>query len=211
MSAKISVSPKQVELDSPFTASASKSITVKNESQGHIAFKVKTTAPKLYCVRPNASTIAPGEELSVQIIFQGLESEPTIGTKCKDKFLIVALPCDADLKPKAVSALWPDLTKTNGPTTDSKLRVVFNFDNAVSAIQEESSQIEEPSKAPVASGSEKAAEVTPLISTTPKEETKAVASPASSETRVAEKQSSNLYIIAIILVLIAYLLAKFIL
>lgn len=42
------------------------SIHVKNPGTEPVIFKVKTTAPKQYCVRPNAGRIEPNSEIEVQ-------------------------------------------------------------------------------------------------------------------------------------------------
>lgn len=41
-------------------------LKVKNNNNEPVAFKVKTTAPKQYCVRPNSGRIEPHSEVEVQ-------------------------------------------------------------------------------------------------------------------------------------------------
>jgi hypothetical protein len=48
------------------TEAIKESLIIRNPTQLPIAFKVKTTAPKQYCVRPNSGRIEPGQELEVQ-------------------------------------------------------------------------------------------------------------------------------------------------
>jgi hypothetical protein len=43
-----------------------RSLQVSNPNSQPVAFKVKTTAPKQYCVRPNSGRIEPGEKVEVQ-------------------------------------------------------------------------------------------------------------------------------------------------
>jgi len=47
-----------------------KSLFLKNTSEKAVAFKVKTTAPKRYCVRPNSSVIKAHESIEVRIVMQ---------------------------------------------------------------------------------------------------------------------------------------------
>ena len=47
-----------------------KSLVLKNNSDYAVAFKVKTTAPKRYCVRPNSSVIKAHESMQVRIVMQ---------------------------------------------------------------------------------------------------------------------------------------------
>ncbi|VEU23696.1 DEKNAAC105049 [Brettanomyces naardenensis] len=132
------VSPRILEFHAPFTKQQTQEVTVSNETSSYLAFKVKTTAPKLYCVRPNASTVAPGESTKVNIILQGLPEEPAIGTKCKDKFLFVSVPCDGEIDPKSVSGKWSELqTVAGGSSKGVKMKVSFNFENAINPIIEE--------------------------------------------------------------------------
>lgn len=132
------ISPRILEFQAPFTKQQVHDVTVTNNSDTYVAFKVKTTAPKLYCVRPNASTIAPGVSIKVHIILQGLSEEPSVGTKCKDKFLFVSVPCDSSIDPKTVSQTWSSLqSAAGGNSTGLKMKVAFNYDNDIDAIGEE--------------------------------------------------------------------------
>lgn len=64
-------------------------IAVHNVSGEDVAFKVKTTNPHRYIVRPNVGTIAPGASLDVQIWLQSTRDPPAPGAS-KDKFLLRA-------------------------------------------------------------------------------------------------------------------------
>jgi len=50
----------------PLTDAIKETLIIRNPTQLPIAFKVKTTAPKQYCVRPNSGRVEPGQELEVQ-------------------------------------------------------------------------------------------------------------------------------------------------
>lgn len=50
----------------PLTQLVKRSLQVSNPNNQPVAFKVKTTAPKQYCVRPNSGRIEPGEKVEVQ-------------------------------------------------------------------------------------------------------------------------------------------------
>lgn len=43
---------------------------LKNPSYKKVAFKIKTTAPKRYCVRPNCGEIGPKDEAEISGILQ---------------------------------------------------------------------------------------------------------------------------------------------
>ncbi|XP_048127184.1 vesicle-associated protein 2-2-like isoform X1 [Rhodamnia argentea] len=62
-------------------------IRLANNSHEHVAFKVKTTSPKKYCVRPNAGIIAPKSACNFNVTMQAQRTAPA-DMICKDKFLI---------------------------------------------------------------------------------------------------------------------------
>ena len=49
----------------PFTEVVISSLKLKNPTKNTILYKVKTTAPKQYCVRPNSGILNAGEEAPV--------------------------------------------------------------------------------------------------------------------------------------------------
>ena len=50
----------------PFTEVSTATLKLSNPTTKPINFKVKTTAPKQYCVRPNAGAVQPGGSVEVQ-------------------------------------------------------------------------------------------------------------------------------------------------
>ena len=50
----------------PLTQLVKVTLSVANNNHQPVAFKVKTTAPKSFCVRPNSGRIEPGERVEVQ-------------------------------------------------------------------------------------------------------------------------------------------------
>lgn len=49
----------------PFTEPVMTVMTLKNSSDKKVAFKIKTTAPKRYCVRPNCGELIPKEKSEI--------------------------------------------------------------------------------------------------------------------------------------------------
>lgn len=128
----VDISPDVLEYKSPLTRQSTAYVTVKNNSDQAIAFKVKTTAPKFYCVRPNASVVAPGEIVDVQVIFLGLPEAPAPDYKCRDKFLVITLPSPYDLGSKSVSEAWADLeAEFKQQAISKKIKVKYLIDTEV--------------------------------------------------------------------------------
>ncbi|KVH95570.1 Major sperm protein [Cynara cardunculus var. scolymus] len=60
---------------------------VSNITDKHVAFKVKTTSPKKYFVRPNTGVIQPWEASMIRVTLQAQHEYPP-DMQCKDKFLV---------------------------------------------------------------------------------------------------------------------------
>lgn len=63
------------------------SIELINKSDQHVAFKVKTTSPKKYCVRPNVGVILPKATCEFTVTMQ-VQRAAALDFQCKDKFLV---------------------------------------------------------------------------------------------------------------------------
>lgn len=49
----------------PFTQPVTSHMSLKNPTDKKIAFKIKTTAPKKYCVRPNCGIVEPKSSVEI--------------------------------------------------------------------------------------------------------------------------------------------------
>lgn len=63
-------------------------LRVRNVSDENIIYKVRTTAPDLYIVRPNVNTILQGQELELEFVYLGQETSHS----GRDKFMIITAP-----------------------------------------------------------------------------------------------------------------------
>ncbi|ODQ65026.1 hypothetical protein NADFUDRAFT_46812 [Nadsonia fulvescens var. elongata DSM 6958] len=127
----MNISPEVIEFHAPLAEPSSRTLTISNTTDVAHAFKIKTTAPKLYCVRPSAAFIRAGESVNVAVIHQGFKTEPAADFKCKDKFMILSCPLDephlANLDElikqesgEAVSAFWTHIEATSKDLISSK-------------------------------------------------------------------------------------------
>ncbi|KAF7298982.1 MSP domain-containing protein [Mycena indigotica] len=110
----------------PLTTLVKRSLTISNHNSQPVAFKVKTTAPKLYCVRPNTGRVEPGQSVDVSVMLQPLKDEPPTGAKCKDKFLIQSTLISPDKEAMSVQDIWSgsDINE-EGKVHQQKLRVTY--------------------------------------------------------------------------------------
>ncbi|ORZ21203.1 PapD-like protein [Absidia repens] len=119
----------------PLTRMSKETLIVRNPTKENIAFKVKTTAPKLYCVRPNAGIVAAGKSQEVQVMLQPFKEEPPLDQKCKDKFLVQTVPLVDDIKDLELAELWPHVeTKARFLIQQIKLRCSYFSEEAEKEI-----------------------------------------------------------------------------
>ncbi|XP_002058322.2 vesicle-associated membrane protein-associated protein B isoform X2 [Drosophila virilis] len=107
----------------PFNRPVVTIMTLKNNSAMTLVFKIKTTAPKRYCVRPNIGKIAPYRSTQVEICLQPFMYDQQ--EKNKHKFMVqsVLAPQDADLTD--LNKLWRELEPDQ--LMDAKLKCVFEM------------------------------------------------------------------------------------
>lgn len=118
------------------------SIVVRNPSNRPVAFKIKTTAPKQYCVRPNSGRIEPGQTVEVQVLLQALKEEPKPDAKCRDKFLVQSTTITPEHESSSISVLWQAVESRNRTDIhEKKIRCVYlNADNSQNTYIEPSTQ-----------------------------------------------------------------------
>lgn len=189
-------------------------MTIVNNASHNVAFKVKTTAPKFYCVRPNAAVIAPGESVEIQVIFLGLSEEPAANYNCRDKFLVITLPAPEDLDDKGVADAWSKLEASRGKEAVSKkIKVRYVTSDEISPAVakqdvEESVEVEKEEKqaqplsqdTPAVEKEEKTTEATEEIN-----EKKAVSSEDGSNSSENKQDSSVNLKLLLGIVLIAFI------
>ncbi|KAK6947518.1 Major sperm protein (MSP) domain [Dillenia turbinata] len=98
----VSVSPEELKFQFELDRQCFCDMKVANKTEHHVAFKVKTTSPKKYFVRPNTGVIQPWDSCVIRVTLQAQREYPP-DMQCKDKFLlqstIVAAHTDVDELP----------------------------------------------------------------------------------------------------------------
>jgi len=129
---------KELEFRRPFNTVVRQTLLVKNtHPTSSLAFKVKTTAPKSYCVRPNSGKLSPNGSLEVAVLLQPQSREPEVGEKCKDKFLVQAVLLPSELASfegedfnSLFTSVWSkaeELKKSGGPDTTAEKKLRVNY------------------------------------------------------------------------------------
>ncbi|KAF8862353.1 VAMP-associated protein [Acephala macrosclerotiorum] len=120
----VEIDPVELGFHRPFTSEVSQALKIRNPNRTPVAFKVKTTAPKQYCVRPNSGRIEPGKEVEVTVLLQAMKQEPPIDAKCRDKFLVQSVAVTADKEFTNISAIHVDEAEKSS-VQEKKIRVVY--------------------------------------------------------------------------------------
>uniref|UniRef100_A0A1D1YB25 Vesicle-associated protein 1-2 n=2 Tax=Anthurium amnicola TaxID=1678845 RepID=A0A1D1YB25_9ARAE len=114
-----------VELKFPFELKKqiSCSLQLSNKTDDYVAFKVKTTNPKKYCVRPNTGVVLPRSTCDIIVTMQSQKESP-VDMQCKDKFLVQSVIADPG---STVKDITPEMfTKESGKTVEEcRLRVLY--------------------------------------------------------------------------------------
>ncbi|KAL3505792.1 hypothetical protein ACH5RR_031174 [Cinchona calisaya] len=83
----LDVQPRELKFTFEVKKQSSCAVHLVNVSDHYVVFKVKTTSPKKYCVRPNVGVIKPKSAYDFTVTIQAQNSAPS-DMQCKDKFLI---------------------------------------------------------------------------------------------------------------------------
>ncbi|KAL0367667.1 UNVERIFIED_CONTAM: Vesicle-associated protein 2-2 [Sesamum radiatum] len=83
----VEIQPRELKFLIEVMKQSSCTVHLANVTDQYIAFKVKTTSPKKYCVRPNVGIIKPKSTYRFTVTMQAQKSAPS-EMLCKDKFLI---------------------------------------------------------------------------------------------------------------------------
>ncbi|KAH9603971.1 hypothetical protein KSS87_023574 [Heliosperma pusillum] len=87
MSHQLEIQPREIRFVVELSKQSKCSIRLVNQTDEYVAFKVKTTSPKKYCVRPNVGVVLPKATYEFVVIMQAPKEVPADLT-CRDKFLI---------------------------------------------------------------------------------------------------------------------------
>uniref|UniRef100_A0A7N0TD43 MSP domain-containing protein n=1 Tax=Kalanchoe fedtschenkoi TaxID=63787 RepID=A0A7N0TD43_KALFE len=122
-----------------------------NKTDQYVAFKVKTTNPKKYCVRPNAGIVMPGSTCNVTVTMQAQKEAPP-DMQCKDKFLLQSVVAPSGTAAKDVTSEM--FNKEEGKVVEEfKLRVVYISTKPPSPVPEGSEEGSSPRASALENGS----------------------------------------------------------
>ncbi|XVE74039.1 hypothetical protein DITRI_Ditri11bG0167100 [Diplodiscus trichospermus] len=134
----ISIHPSDLKFPFELRKQSSCSMQLTNKTEKYVAFKVKTTNPKKYCVRPNSGIVLPGSTCNVTVTMQAQKEAPP-DMQCRDKFLIQSVVAPVGATNKDIT---PEMfNKEDGRVVDEfKLRVIYIPANPPSPVPEGSEE-----------------------------------------------------------------------
>ncbi|XAR57136.1 hypothetical protein NMG60_11025168 [Bertholletia excelsa] len=83
----LDIHPRELKFTIEVNKQSSCAIQLVNLSNQYVAYKVKTTSPRKYCVRPNVGIVKPNSKCDCTVTMMPQQSAPS-DMQCKDKFLI---------------------------------------------------------------------------------------------------------------------------
>ncbi|XP_073050296.1 vesicle-associated protein 2-2-like isoform X2 [Primulina eburnea] len=83
----VEILPREIKFIFEMKKQSSSTVHLTNVTEQYVAYKVKTTSPKKYCVRPNVGIINPKSTCDFVVTMQAQKTAP-LELQCKDKFLI---------------------------------------------------------------------------------------------------------------------------
>ncbi|XP_069607341.1 vesicle-associated membrane protein-associated protein B/C [Ranitomeya imitator] len=111
----------ELKFKGPFTDVVTTNLKLMNPTEKNICFKVKTTAPRRYCVRPNSGVIDAGSSINVSVMLQPFDYDPN--EKSKHKFMVQSIYAPPDTSD--MEAVWKEAKPDE--LMDSKLRCLFEL------------------------------------------------------------------------------------
>ncbi|KAH0470373.1 hypothetical protein IEQ34_000096 [Dendrobium chrysotoxum] len=136
------IQPAELKFSFQCNKQSSCTMHLANRTEEYVAFKVKTTNPKKYSVRPNTGIVLPGSTCDVLVTMQAQKEAPP-DMQCKDKFLVLSVIA-------ANGAIMKDVTsemfnkEPNKVVDEVKLRVVYVPGSPPSPVPEETEEGSSP-------------------------------------------------------------------
>ncbi|WOL05654.1 vesicle-associated protein 1-3-like [Canna indica] len=134
----LKIHPSELKLPFEVKKQSSCCMQLTNKTDHYVAFKVKTTSPKKYTVRPNMGVVLPRSAITIAVTMQAQKEAPP-DLQCKDKFLIQSVAADDGAATKDITSEM--FNKAPGKVVEEfKLRVVYIPANPPSPVPEESEE-----------------------------------------------------------------------
>ncbi|XP_057473870.1 vesicle-associated protein 1-2-like isoform X1 [Actinidia eriantha] len=119
----LSIDPMELKFPFELKKQIAASFQLLNKTDNYVAFKVKTTNPKQYSVRPNNGVVLPHSTCNVIVTMQAQREAPP-DMQSKDRFLVQSVVAWPGATPKDINP-GMFIKDRGNHVEDCKLRVVF--------------------------------------------------------------------------------------
>ncbi|KAL9245266.1 hypothetical protein vseg_018939 [Gypsophila vaccaria] len=127
----LTISPHELRFTFELNKQICCTLQVTNNTDNFVAFKVKTTNPKKYCVRPNTGIVLPHSTHDLLVTMQEQKEGPD-DMQCKDRFLLQSAITSPETTIKDITSDM--FKKESGNMVDEyKLKVTYVSPDQTSA------------------------------------------------------------------------------
>uniref|UniRef100_A0A182QBL4 MSP domain-containing protein n=1 Tax=Anopheles farauti TaxID=69004 RepID=A0A182QBL4_9DIPT len=107
------------------------SVEITNVDTREVSFKVKTTAPEKFRVRPSTGVLQPSATVTINVMLQHGQQIQTIN---REKFLVmcIGLPSDSSTNTQDLADLWKNINSRSATVEQHRLKCALpvNFDES---------------------------------------------------------------------------------
>jgi len=98
------ISPTELKFKFELKKQIPATLVLHNPATHTVAFKIKTTTPKKYCVRPSTGFVLPQSKVPIQIMMSSQKEKPQDFDACRDKFLVQSVKLSEEEAEQPISA-----------------------------------------------------------------------------------------------------------
>eukprot|EP00461_Guttulinopsis_vulgaris_P004771 UN04773 len=126
----LKIEPDELKIPLRVNSDVVVELKLQNITNDRVAYKIKTTAPDKYQVRPIQAIVEPNTTSTCMIVMKSIEKLPPLddAKNLKHKFLVqsAAIPTDATFAPEQLPEYWKELElkKKEGTTHYHDARIV---------------------------------------------------------------------------------------
>ncbi|KAH9616405.1 hypothetical protein KSS87_013732 [Heliosperma pusillum] len=119
----LTIHPHELQFQFELNKQNSCTMQLSNNTDNHVAFKVKTTNPRKYSVRPNTGIVLPHSTYDLLVTMQAQQEGPS-DMQCKDRFLLQSVITSPESTIKDITSDM--FKKESGNIVDEyKLKVTY--------------------------------------------------------------------------------------
>ncbi|XP_047981350.1 vesicle-associated protein 1-3-like isoform X2 [Salvia hispanica] len=136
------IQPSELKFPFEVRKQSSCALQLANRTDQYVAFKVKTTNPKRYSVRPNVGVVLPYSVCNITVTMQAHKEAPP-DMQCRDKFLVQSVIVPNGTTTKDINQ---EMFNREGEkfVDEFRLRVIFIPANPPSPVPEEDEEVSSP-------------------------------------------------------------------